>query len=416
VSVRPGFHFTASSGWINDPHGITVHDGEYHVFYQYIPGRTTWAPNCHWGHAVGRDLFSLTERDPAIEPGDGDDGIWTGSLIESDGMARIFYTAVSVPGFGIGRVRVATPRNDDWNVWQKGDVVVEAPPGLDLIAFRDPFLRRDPDAWRMFVGAGDSAGTAMALSFVSQDLGAWSYEGVALERPGADRDPVWMGSLWECPQIFELDGRFVMLSSVWEQDVLNYAGYAVGSYHAGVFTPESWGRLTYGPSLYAPSLFRDADGRASLVFWMRGVDDIDAGWAGAHSIPYLLGLEADVLTATPHPDLLAYRGRRSPDRRVAGRAADLVWDAEQEVVVSTDLGEMFRIAPGHGTVELTTPGATWSLPRSAGPVRVVIDAQAIELSSDLGVLAVTVPQKGSRLHVEGAGVEIFPLERPAPPG
>ena len=72
--MRPLIHFTADSGWINDPHGITYRDGEYHAFFQYIPGITHWAPNCHWGHAVGIDLLSLRELPVAIAPGDGDGG------------------------------------------------------------------------------------------------------------------------------------------------------------------------------------------------------------------------------------------------------------------------------------------------------------------------------------------------------
>src|SRR5699024_9833162 len=140
---------------------------------------------------------------------------------------------------------------------RKGDVVAEVPEDLGAIAYRDPFVVREPAGWRMFVGAGTPDGTAMALSYTSPDLGDWSYEGIALERSTAERDPVWMGALWECPQIFEVDGRWVMVSSVWDDDVLYYAGYAVGDYADGHFTAQSWGRLTYGPSYYAPSFFRD---------------------------------------------------------------------------------------------------------------------------------------------------------------
>jgi len=44
--TRPTFHFTATSGWINDPHGITYRDGGYDTFYQYVPRSTVWQPNC----------------------------------------------------------------------------------------------------------------------------------------------------------------------------------------------------------------------------------------------------------------------------------------------------------------------------------------------------------------------------------
>ena len=86
--MRPVLHFTANSGWINDPHGITFRNGQYDVFFQYVPGQTVWAPNCHWGHAVGPDLMSLQERGVAIAPGEGDGGIWTGSLVTTTRARR----------------------------------------------------------------------------------------------------------------------------------------------------------------------------------------------------------------------------------------------------------------------------------------------------------------------------------------
>ena len=82
--MRPAFHFTPAAGWINDPHGLRHHNGEYHVFFQHLPGRTEWSEEIHWGHAKGPDLLSLEELPVAISPGDGDGGIWTGSLVVDD--------------------------------------------------------------------------------------------------------------------------------------------------------------------------------------------------------------------------------------------------------------------------------------------------------------------------------------------
>ncbi|RZI88018.1 MAG: glycoside hydrolase family 32 protein, partial [Microbacterium sp.] len=79
--MRPAVHFTPTSGWVNDPHGITARNGRYDVFFQYVPESTEWAPDCHWGHAAGPDLLSLRERAVALAPGEGDDGIWTGSIV-----------------------------------------------------------------------------------------------------------------------------------------------------------------------------------------------------------------------------------------------------------------------------------------------------------------------------------------------
>ena len=82
--MRPLIHLTAPSGWINDPHAITVRDGVHHLFHQYVPDSLVHDPACRWGHAVSPDLVHWEHRPVAIEPGDGDDGIWTGSLAQAD--------------------------------------------------------------------------------------------------------------------------------------------------------------------------------------------------------------------------------------------------------------------------------------------------------------------------------------------
>lgn len=412
--MRPQFHFTAEQGWINDPHGITVRDERYHVFYQYVPESTVWAPNCHWGHAAGPDLFSLSHLPVAIEPGDGDDGIWTGALVaDEDGTARIFYTATTTPDFGIGRIRVATPTDLDWVSWDKGAVVVDAPDHLDLVAFRDPFIRRDPDAWRMFVGAGAADGTAMALSYRSDDLDSWAYEGVALQRSTNDRDPVWLGALWECPQVIEVDGVHVMVSSVWDADVLHHAGYALGTYATGTFDATTWGRLTHGPSYYAPSFFRDGDGRPCLLFWMRGVEDLEVGWAGAHSVPYVLGVDGDRLTASPHPDIERYRGVAVLDGVVPGLAADVVWSAGQgaTLVVSSAGESVLELHVGEQVLDALVGEQAWQLPFDGGDVRIILDAQTVEISCAAGMLGLVSAPRGESLHVVAADAAVHPLAR-----
>ncbi|MDI9892596.1 glycoside hydrolase family 32 protein [Microbacterium sp. IEGM 1404] len=409
--MRPSLHFTARSGWINDPHGITWRDGEYHAFFQYVPDRVEWAPSCHWGHASGPDLLSLQERAVVLAPGDGDDGIWTGCLVVDGDDLRIFYTAITEPDFGIGRVRVATPDAGLDGAWVKGEVVVTAPTELDLIAFRDPFIRRDGDGWRMFVGAAGRDGTAMALTWTSPDLRAWRYTGVALQRSTELTEPVWMGALWECPQFVTLDGGDIMISSVWDADILHYAGYAVGGFDGDRFDAEAWGRLTYGDGLYAPSLFFDAEGAACLQFWIRGVGDHDAGWEGAHSVPYRLGLEGSVLTARPHPDVARHRGPLAVDGRVAGLAADIEWSATSgRLTVRSGGAEAVTVDKDDTDAVVRVGTQQWTVPVGAA-VRIILDGPVFELSSEAGVFSAVLAPLGDDLHVETtAGTTVvYPL-------
>ncbi|HLL63369.1 MAG TPA: glycoside hydrolase family 32 protein [Propionibacteriaceae bacterium] len=414
--MRPRLHFTADSGWINDPHGITYRDGRYHLFYQYAPDSLVWSPHCHWGHAVSPDLLRFDRLPVAISPGDGDDGIWTGSMAHDEGSGTIFYTSVRTPALGIGRVRSATPDDPDWRAWTKGPVVVEAPPQLDLVAFRDPFVLHDGTRWRMLVGAALADGVAAALSYSSPDLVSWTYDGIAASRSSAERDPVWTGALWECPQLFELDGRHVLVTSVWFDNVLHYAAYAVGRYADGVFAADTWGQLSYGPSYYAPSLFRDEAGRPSLTFWLRGVEDGAAGWTGAHSVPHTLTLDGDRLVATPHARLAGYRSDQVPSGHVDGLAADATWSPESGSVLHCHSGgvELFQLRLGPTGLVLDQGQESWAMPYDGGPVRLVVDGPVVEVSARLGLLALPLEPLGPDLDLtaESGALTVWPLDAP----
>jgi beta-fructofuranosidase len=371
---------------------VGVHGGKYHLFYQYVPDRPDWAADCRWGHAVSRDLLTWEHRPVALAPGDGDDGIWTGSIVEDADGAHLFYTSVSEPDLGLGRIRVATAVDDDWDVWVKGDVVVVPPLHLDLVAFRDPVVRREADGWRLLVGAGTRAGEALVLTWTSADLRAWAYDGVAASRSSAQTEPVWTGAMWECPQVFEVDGQWLLVFSVWDDDVLHHAAYALGAWAGGRFTATTWARLSFGGSYYAPSFVRDRESRPCLIFWMRGVRDADEGWSGCLSVPYLLSVRGGRLVAEPHPDVAAARvadpDPGSPD--LAGSAADAVWTpppggGRTDVLAGGTLSA--SVVVGDGAVRLERAGLeTWTMPWAGGPVRLLVDGPVLEVSSADGLL------------------------------
>lgn len=398
---RPAFHFTAADGWINDPLGVTWKDGQYHLFYQYVPNRTTWASNCHWGHATSPDMIAWTEQGVAVAPGEGDDGVWSGSIVTgTDGAATMFYTSVTEPDIGIGAVRTATPDDASWNSWTKGPKLMTAP-DLGVVAYRDPFVFRDGGQWRMFVGAGLEGGTAAAVSYSSPDLTHWTLDGIAAQRSGTETEPVWTGTMWECPQLFEIDGSHVLVTSIWEDDVLHYVAYGVGSYSDGRFIARSWGQLSYGKSYYAPSFFRDKDGAPSLIFWVRGVISPEGRWASALSVPHTLTLDGDTLVAAPHADLARYSGPGHLEQ-VAADIFEAVLDggADLECAVTAgtviSLGTLATLRHDGDGLEVAVPGnddfTDVFFPAAEGSVlRIIIDAGVLEVSGRQGIMAVPLP-------------------------
>ena len=413
--MRPQFHFTATSGWINDPHGITFHEGQYHHFYQYLPDRLVWGSECRWGHATTTDLITFEDHPIALEPGDGDHGVWTGSLVIDEGKPTIFYTAVSESHLDAGRVRAAHPRDSSWDSWLKGPVVVDTPTDSSIVAFRDPFVTRDGERWRMFVGGSARSGEALALTYVSDDLVTWREDGVALSRANTPDSPVHTGSMWECPQFFELDGRHVMVTSVMDHGVLHHSIYAVGELIEGRFTPHRWGQISYGDSYYAPSFFRDDQGRPSLIFWMREVSDLEEGWIGAHSVPYTLSLDQDVLVATPSEALVRYRGGVSPNGLVEGLAADVVWTPGNTLTIGSGGKELVSLVVDESTLTLQQGSRVWSMPYVASELRIIVDGPVLEVVSPSGLISCAVTPEGADLEflVDGGAITVWTLERPA---
>ena len=193
---------------------------------------------------------------------------------------------------------------------------------------------------------------------------------------------MWTGALWECPQLFELDGRHVLVASVWDDDVLHHCAYAIGRYADGIFDAETWGQLSYGPSYYAPSFYRDAAGRPSLTFWLRGVQDRAAGWTGAHSVPHSLSLDGDRLVATPHARLEAYRGGLADSGHIDGLAADVAWgpDAGQTLTCASGGAEVLRLEVTDTALLARANDTDWSMPYDGGPVRLIVDGPLVEVS------------------------------------
>lgn len=317
---RPILHITPQRGWLNDPNGLTHRDGTWHVFYQYNPSSPDWGPP-HWAHVTSGDLVSWESQPVALSPlgaGSDADGIWSGCVVDDQGTPTAVYTGVRSLGPDRWEPHVCLARGDasmeTWTRDPANPVLSSLPHGGATVGFRDPWVWRERDEWAMVMGTGiEGVGGALAL-YRSKDLRTWRYEGVPLQRDEREREPVWTGRMWECPQLAPLGDQHVLVVSVWDDRsarTLNYPVAAIGRFDGLRFEVERWRRFDHGPDCYAPAFLIDA-GRVLAWGWSwEALSDQarrEQGWASCLTFPRELGILPDGdLMITPAPELESAR-------------------------------------------------------------------------------------------------------------
>lgn len=303
---RPLWHFTPAYGWMNDPNGVIQLRGEYHLFYQHHPFGTDWGP-MHWGHAVSRDLLRWQHLPIALAPTPGGPdaaGCFSGSAVDDGGVLSLVYT-----GHGERQVQcLATSRDGRRFEKHAGNPVLGGPPaGFSAADFRDPKVWRAEGRWWLVAGShrGDRGA---ALLFESADLYEWRFKAVAAESDGTQ------GSMWECPDLFALDGRHVLAYSPMglpSRAPLVLVGRL--DYATGRFAAESRHVADHGFDFYAPQSFEDEAGRRIVIGWMENWESKTwptkaHGWAGAMTVPRILRLRADGTPLwSPAPEIESLR-------------------------------------------------------------------------------------------------------------
>ncbi len=322
-SHRPRYHFQPASAWMNDPNGLIYWKGYYHLFYQYVPDDPPWESK-HWGHAISKDLVHWTDLPIALAPtpgGPDQDGCFSGCAVNNNGVPTLIYTGVK----GNQQLPCLASSADDLLTWQKypGNPIIAAPPqDLDLVAFRDHTIWKEESTWFQLIGTGIKGVGGAVLLYRSPDLLEWEYMYPLYSGDRNGTEPVWTGSMWECPDFFPLGNKYVLIVSVFDEDefheraykrCLHYAASFVGDYSDHAFTPLTQSIIDYGGYFYAPQSMPDPQGRRLQFGWLwEGRSDEAqwaAGWAGVMSLPRVLTLTADnMLRFEPVPEIKQLRG------------------------------------------------------------------------------------------------------------
>lgn len=378
---RPRLHVMPSSGWLNDPNGLCRIDGTYHVFFQHNPNAPTHG-DIHWGHASSTDLLRWTEEPIALVPQpDGLDanGCWSGCIVDDDGVPTAVYTAVQHTAFD---AQVALARSDrSLRTWTQDPVGKIGPPADPAISeVRDPFVFTLEGRRYAVQGAGHTVGDPCLLLYACDDLESWTFLGPLLTHEDPVASAVAPANIWECPNLFPLDGRWVVVLSLWRHipghghdlaGVRYLLGDLVATDGGGLrFVPESGGSLDDGPTFYAPQVLVDQD-RALLWGWawegeQRSAEDVlAAGWAGTLTFPRELAVEGGVLVNRPAAELVGLRTAELP----AGAVGEIGVDAFE--VISDGPVELLLLDETTGRRDVVTT--------TSEPARILVDGSIVEV-------------------------------------
>ena len=413
--VFPGLHIRPVRGWLNDPNGVCRIDGRYHVFFQFNPAAPVHS-DVHWGHVSSTDLLTWTEEPIALRPRPGTvdaAGCWSGCVVDDDGVPTALYTGVPTTAFDAG---VTSARSDrTLRHWEQGDEhLVGAPDDPMITEVRDPYLFTFEGHRYAIQGAGSVGGEPQILLYACDDLTAWRPLGALLTSADPVAGAIAPAHIWECPNLFRLGDRWVLILSLWRFDndafvlagVRHLVGELVGGLEGPRFRPTSGGLVDDGPTFYAPHVLVEPE-RALLWAWAwegaeRGLDEImAAGWAGVLTFPRELVLHNGVLVSRPAAELVGLRSEPIPvSAGVEFTAHAFEVDAKGPVKL--------RIAQGEVEVVVVA---------TDGPARIFVDGSVVEAFGETMATTTRVyPSPSSQWLLEAGEAETTVWRLGAPDG
>lgn len=323
---RLNYHIMPTSGWVNDPNGLCQFKGVYHIYYQYSPFDVNGKLKL-WGHITTEDFIKYQEHEPVLYPDFRYDqnGVYSGSAVVRNGKINYFYTGNVKHLDGdydyimTGREQnlIACSSEDGFNFSEKELIMTNTdfPSNLSLHV-RDPKVYHKNGIDYMVIGARDDNSTGCILVLKGKDLKDWECHTVIY----SDEK---FGYMWECPDLFDLNGETVLVTcpqGVPEEGYIyknvHQNGYFLvnGDLESKDVNLSEFRLLDYGFDFYAPQSFEDESGRRILVGWM-GIPDADYtnrttenGWQHALTMPRELILKDGIIYQRPVEEIKALRG------------------------------------------------------------------------------------------------------------
>ena len=318
---RQLYHVQPMTGLSSDPNGFALHNGKWHLCYQWCPWGAVHGLK-YWYHVISEDLIHWHNVGIGLKPDRDYDnkGTHSGSAISVDGQLVFYYTG----------------NHRDEN-WVRTPYTCAALLGPDdrpeklpapLFGPRDDYSehQRDPKVvWNaekgkyyIFIGAQTLDLRGCVLVYESKQLlEGWRFAG-QLKVPGYES----FGGMWECPYIVNISGKDVLIFSPQytklpgRAESTNHNVYFVGTmdYDTLTFTPDGGYRfLDFGFDFYAAqgaASIGDPD-KAILIAWIGLPDNHypteEEDWEGSMTLPRELRIRDGRMVQTPVTGIEALR-------------------------------------------------------------------------------------------------------------
>lgn len=223
--------------------------------------------------------------------------------------------------------------------------------------------------------------------YESDDALHWREQGIIAEGTGEH------GWMWECPDLFTLNGHDVLLLSPQGMEPigdryhnLHQCGYFIGEFDITTtqFTHDSFSELDYGHDFYAAQTFLDDQGRRILIawnaMWEQDWPEQQEGWTNQMTIPRELNIRNNRLWMTPIEEMKWLRQYSSPLKSpfFSGKAFELEFDVEGEFQFRCFQGTA-TLSVAKGYIQLVRNETERRIQANCERVRLFIDSSSIEV-------------------------------------
>lgn len=370
----PRFHLFPPSGWMNDPNGLCQFRGIHHIYFQYTPENPLGGEK-YWGHYETKDFIHYEFTGLFLKPDCevDKDGAYSGCAYVEDGLLYLYYTG-NVKKEGNydyiycgreGNTLLVTSKDGRQASSKMCLLKNEDYPEQLSNHVRDPKVFEEDGTYYMVLGARTKSDEGCTLLYTSKDKKKWEFAHF-IRRSG-------FGYMWECPDLFRLDGVQYLSVSPQGLEAERYryqnryqSGYFRATkellqYEDGLCDFTEW---DYGFDFYAPQTYSDETGRRILIGWM-GVPDaeydhdpsIAEGWQHMLTMPRELHVDAKSkrIFQTPVREMMALRqeilyegnGRGMSQTIKKGQGYECLFSDFEEGDFELLLNEGFRIAYNH---------------------------------------------------------------------